>query len=197
MIFNLWKFESKEPNETIIFLIRRHPIILLKGIFQIVAIIFLIIIIPIFFSFNSTTTIIIIFGILLSILIAATNLYRWFNDLYLLTDRRLIDVDQKTVFARVVTETALDQIQDVTYEVSGVLPSLLNFGKVAIQTAGAVQDIQITVVSNPSGVQSQISKAFNDYRAKMRFSIDKETSLPRMNNQNVDNNGGRSEQNIS
>jgi len=196
MIFNIWKFENKEANEKIIFFIKRHPIILLKGLFQIIGIIIVVIAILIIMGFSLITTMILVLGILACVLITAANLYRWYNDLYLLTDRRLVDVDQKTIFTRMVTETSLDQIQDVTCEVSGVLPSLLNFGKVAIQTAGAAQDIQIEVVGNPQAVQFQITKAFHEYRARMGFSVDREGSLPPVDNQNVDTNGVKNEQNI-
>lgn len=165
-MFSLWRFEDQRPNEKIIFVLRRHPIIFLRGFFQIMAVLIIVGII-IYLGLNFNTFLIIILGCLICFAIIIYHWYLWYNDIYLLTDQRLIDVDQKSLFTRVISETSLDQIQDVTAEVSGPLETFFRFGKVIIQTAGAEQNIIIELISRPNEVREQISQAFNNYRTKM------------------------------
>lgn len=187
MIFNIWKFENRQPNERVILLIRKHPIVMLKASFQIIAIALIILAVIIFFGFNFNTFLVLILGVVVAIIIVASNLYRWYNDLYLVTDRRLINVDQNSIFSRSVDETALDLIQDVTYEVKGLIPTMLNIGRVAIQTAGSVQDIHIDFAPNPAAIQLNITRAFHEYRARMGFSVEAEDNKT---------SGGSNEQNF-
>ena len=57
-------------------------------------------------------------------------------DNLILTTHRVIEVEQKGLFSREVSSFRLDRVQDVTTEVSGILPTMFNFGDVHVQTAG-------------------------------------------------------------
>ena len=63
--------------------------------------------------------------------------FNWYFDVFIVTDERIIDVDFKNLIYKNITTTKIDKIEDVTYNVSGAVPSFLNFGNVLIQTAGA------------------------------------------------------------
>lgn len=63
----------------------------------------------------------------------------WANfyfDIIIVTNRRIINVDQIGLLARQTSELSLRQIQDVTAEVNGFLRSILNYGLLVIETAG-------------------------------------------------------------
>src|SRR3989338_5121724 len=49
----------------------------------------------------------------------------YYLDMWILTDKRLIDVEQKGLFAREVSSLRLDRIQDIKMEVSGFIPTLV------------------------------------------------------------------------
>ncbi|OGH94271.1 MAG: hypothetical protein A2538_01750 [Candidatus Magasanikbacteria bacterium RIFOXYD2_FULL_41_14] len=62
----------------------------------------------------------------------------FYLDMWIVTNDRLIDVYQKNLFSRTISELDLYQIQDVTSDVHGLFPSIFNYGNVTIQTAGPV-----------------------------------------------------------
>ena len=53
---------------------------------------------------------------------------------------------------REISECNIDQIQDVTVRVGGVLRTLFRFGDVYIQTASENPQIEFEAVPNPDGV---------------------------------------------
>lgn len=72
----------------------------------------------------------------------------------LLTNRRVIDVDQSGLFAKQVTEVALENIQDIRYTTSGLLPSLFQVGTIVLQTVSG--RIDIGFVKQPHWLQDRI-----------------------------------------
>lgn len=83
----------------------------------------------------------------------------WYYDIYIITNKRIIDIEQKSLFYRIVSEASLDKIQDVTYQIEGPTATFFNFGTVKVQTAGAQEMISFDGVSNPEGVVSKINEA--------------------------------------
>lgn len=81
--------------------------------------------------------------------------YEWWNDIYILTNQRLIDIDQKQLFHRTVAEVPLENLQDVTFEVRGIFPTLLNYGNVEIQTA-SFTEIDMVGVTDPQAVHQAV-----------------------------------------
>jgi membrane protein YdbS with pleckstrin-like domain len=88
----------------------------------------------------------------------------WYLDVYVVTNERIIDIDQAGIFHRTVGETSLENVQDVIYEIHGVLQTLFNYGKVLIHTAGPTGDIVFDNVSNPQKVQRQILNESANYK---------------------------------
>jgi membrane protein YdbS with pleckstrin-like domain len=82
----------------------------------------------------------------------------YYLDLWVITDRRIIDVEQKGFFHREVTSFAYNQIQDITVETKGLLETFLKFGTLHIQTAGHNRDIIIKSAQNPEEARSLILK---------------------------------------
>jgi uncharacterized membrane protein YdbT with pleckstrin-like domain len=81
----------------------------------------------------------------------------WYRDRFIITTERVIDVDQRGLFSRKVSEVELSKIQNITHSVDGVFATLLNFGTVIVQSAGA-NDLTLEHVSDPSGVQEEITR---------------------------------------
>jgi hypothetical protein len=88
---------------------------------------------------------------------------RWtdyYYDVWIITNWRVIDIDQRGFFRRnVATLLTLDHIEDIETSVDGVIGSLLNFGHVQVQTAGAEREFNIDDVPNPPGVENLIREA--------------------------------------
>ena len=78
------------------------------------------------------------------------------NDIFILTNQRVINIDQRGFFSRRVAETELENIQNVSYEIKGPIKSILNFGDVMISTAGNTVGLALANVENPHFVQEKI-----------------------------------------
>lgn len=80
----------------------------------------------------------------------------WWNDHYIVTDRRVIHIER--IYARWEKrdEAHLDRVQDVAVEVPTIMSNLLGFGNVLIATAGTTGTITFNSVPEPQRVQAQI-----------------------------------------
>lgn len=86
----------------------------------------------------------------------------YYLDVLVITDRRLIDIEQIGLFSRDVAEVRLENIEDIKIRVSGIIPSLLKFGDVEIQTAGEFREFIKRNISEPYIVRDAISKAHDE-----------------------------------
>lgn len=73
----------------------------------------------------------------------------YYLDFWIITNDRLLNIEQQGVFARTVSELDLYKIQDATSEMKGVLASLFGFGTVHIQTAGETKRFELKQIPNP------------------------------------------------
>lgn len=60
----------------------------------------------------------------------------YYLDVWVLTDNRIVDIEQRGFFDREASSFRLDRIQDITIEITGLIPTLFDFGIVHVQTAG-------------------------------------------------------------
>jgi len=83
--------------------------------------------------------------------------YSFFIDFYLdemiITNDRLIDIEQNGLLARTIAETDLYLIQDVTSEIKGLFASIFKYGRVVIQTAGATPKFIVVDIPDPNGLR--------------------------------------------
>ncbi len=80
---------------------------------------------------------------------AAYQWVSWYGDVYVLTNYRIIDVEQQGFFSRSFAETTLNNIQDISHDVTGVMATLLDYGTIVVQTAGASPDISLNEIGHP------------------------------------------------
>lgn len=57
-------------------------------------------------------------------------------DLWIITNERVIDVEQHGLFRRETSEFGIDKVQDITVEVPHMIATFLKYGNLRIQTAG-------------------------------------------------------------
>lgn len=77
-------------------------------------------------------------------------------DIWVITDRRLVSIEQISLFHRLVSEQPILKVQDVTHEVKGQLQTMLDFGDVHIQTAGEQKRFIFEDVPHPDRVAKLI-----------------------------------------
>lgn len=154
-------------GEKIILLIRRHPFVLfIKVIFWfLVALIppvFYLFLSPIYQSAIPTRLQIPLLYVLLSLyyiyiwLFLVFSFVDYYLDVWIITNERILDIEQKGLFNRVTSEQKLFRVQDVTAETKGFFPTILNFGDVYVQTAGETQRFIFKQVFRPDHVSKKI-----------------------------------------
>jgi membrane protein YdbS with pleckstrin-like domain len=89
-------------------------------------------------------------------MIAALAWSDYYLDVFLVTNKRIMKVEQAGLFNRVVAELELENIQDITSSVIGPLRTLLDFGDLSIQTASEVNKIQPKDIPHPVRVRRRI-----------------------------------------
>lgn len=82
----------------------------------------------------------------------------YYLDVWVVTDIRIVDVEQKGLFSRSISELKLFRVQDVTAEVKGILPTVFHYGNVVIQTAGNEQFFIFKQIPHPYETQQKISE---------------------------------------
>lgn len=99
--------------------------------------------------------------------------YLWANSIYLLTNQRIIEMNQESLFHRVISEIDLDLVQDISSEVKGPIQVFLNFGTIHIKTGTTEAGLDLKNISDPYDVEQEIMKAHNlnknDILGKMDF----------------------------
>ncbi|MBZ1348853.1 MAG: PH domain-containing protein [Candidatus Liptonbacteria bacterium] len=80
----------------------------------------------------------------------------YYLDVIVVTNKRLIDVEQRGLFARDQTSIPIKNIQDIKIEIIGFLPSLLKFGHIHVQTAGQIKELLIKNLPNPIKIKDII-----------------------------------------
>lgn len=97
-------------------------------------------------------------------------LANYYLDVWIITDKRIIDFEHKGLFNHEIAECHISNIQDVAMEVSGIIPTFLKFGTVRVQTAGEVREITFKNVPNPYKIKDLIleysQKSENKYEIK-------------------------------
>jgi uncharacterized membrane protein YdbT with pleckstrin-like domain len=92
-------------------------------------------------------------------------------DVWIITNKNLIDVEQQGIFNREITTTRLNRIQDINSEVRGMIQTFLNFGDVSIQNAGTNKQFVIRGVENPANVRENIEKAISQHNQSITNAI--------------------------
>lgn len=80
----------------------------------------------------------------------------YYFDLDIVTNRRIINIDQQELFSRHVSELSLTEIEDVSVRTAGILASVLDFGDVLIQTAGTKNEFAFERILHPQEVSEII-----------------------------------------
>ncbi len=77
-------------------------------------------------------------------------------DMWVVTSRRLIDIDYARMFDRNIAVLDLSNIQDVTTHVDGLFASTLGYGSVVVQTSAAGKEFVIDQIAGPEELRSVI-----------------------------------------
>lgn len=101
----------------------------------------------------------------------------FFLDVWVLTDQRVIAIEQRGLFARTVSEFDLSRIQDVTIEVHGIIPTMFNYGDLVARTASEQESFIFKQVGRPHEVKDALIQAATAQRNDALAAIAKHTNI--------------------
>lgn len=147
-------FDDQLEDEEVLLVFRKHPIVMRKGlVFGMLAILLGTVpslIKPEYsYLFGGLAA-----GFVLFFLIILPSWITWYYSVYIVTNKRLLQITQKGFWHKSVVDISLNQIQMVNYEVAGINETLLGFGTIMMQTF--VGDLVIHEVHHPGKIQQQI-----------------------------------------
>lgn len=159
-------FQGKKDDENIILLVRRHWLVF---VFRFLPFLFMLIFLVIFHVLGTTAFDFLglkfdlswfyLFESFLAIFLWLALFITWVNfylDVWIITDNRIVDIEQIGLFNRHISELKHNKIQDVTSEVKGVIPTLFDYGDVYVQTAGNKQRFVFKQIPSPTNTRNII-----------------------------------------
>jgi hypothetical protein len=87
----------------------------------------------------------------------------WYFSMLVMTDRRLVIVDQRGVLDRAVSQMNLDKINDISYRKKGILQTMFNVGSLFIQISNSNEKVELKNIHNPSIRQQELFSLQGDY----------------------------------
>lgn len=148
-------FDDQFDNEEVLFVFRKHPVVMRRGL-VIASIAILLGTIPALvkpemsYFFGGLAL-----GFILAFIVFFPSWIAWYYSIFIVTDQRLIQISRKGLFHKTVVDMNLNQIQSMNYQISGIQETLLKFGTIMIQTY--MGDLVIHEVHHPEKVQKTIA----------------------------------------
>ena len=90
----------------------------------------------------------------------------YYLDVLVITNKKLIDVEQQGLFRRDVATAPVSNVQDIKIEIKGVIRSVFGFGNLYIQTGAVERELLIKDIKNPAKVKAVILEAHHDFTSK-------------------------------
>lgn len=159
-------FDGQKPREQVIAWGRKHPLVLGKMGLVLVGAALIVFALFLKFGLSSITSYVFMLLLIIGGVYFARNKFIYSNSIYILTTERIISMDQKGFFVRRMSESPLDKIVNISYEVRGFLKTVFNFGDIIIQTSGSGNDtsiIKLIDIPSPDGLQKKIARTASEY----------------------------------
>lgn len=116
------------------------------------------------FDVSRTAFILFMLGILaLVALFTAVAVIVYFRSQLIITSESIIEINQRSLFHRDVSQLSLANVQEVTVKQSGIFSHLFDFGTVTLETAGEKANFKFSRAPHPH----EVSRAI--YQAHERF----------------------------
>lgn len=155
------RFETQEPGETIVLLLRKHWLTNLSWLLIAV----LIIIIPLFLfpvfivggvnigQVPNNFISLLIFGWYLMVFsFILVNFLLWYFTVSIVASERIVDIDFINLLNKKFAETRIARVEDVTMRTGGFIRSFFDYGDVFVQTAAKEAVFQFEAVPHPDQV---------------------------------------------
>ena len=164
-----------QANETVVHIAHRHIIYLmvkmfwalLGGVVPLVVIILLMVNAE--GSVRSLLTIVALVWAVGAFFVLYFIWYRYQHDIWVITNQRLIDSNRQHWFNHKVSSTDLVNVEDMTVERSGFLPTIFNYGDLHCETAGSSGAFILHGIPNPTKVLDIVDERRDEARRQLGY----------------------------
>lgn len=155
-------FESQFDGEEVILLLRKHLVSQIRWVLIAVVMILAPLVLTNFplieFLPGRFQFIVILMWYLLVFAFVLENFLSWYFNAYIVTDERVIDIDFYNLIYKEISDAEIENIEDVTVQVGGVLQTVFNYGWVIIQTAARTPQFEFDYVPQPGKVSEVLKQ---------------------------------------
>jgi hypothetical protein len=163
------EFEGQHDDEEILFVFRRHIISMRKGFYQLL-IPFLIgsipaLVVP-FIPYSRlpdwwqdpiNLLLISLAGLGIGLVLFLYQWMGWYFSVFIVTNMRLRQLTQNTIFGKSVIDLGLTKIQNISYNIDGFTADILGYGTIVVQTF--VGDLVLDKIHHPEEVYNKLQDA--------------------------------------
>jgi len=145
-------------NEQMIKMVRSHPMAFFWKIFLAL----ILIITPFFFFYlllqwGRTGIIILASALILGGFYTIRIFILWYTNTWIITNFKVIDIDQRRLFDRRVSEIPFEKIKDISYRTKGIISTIFQLGEIEILTSDSKLSFVLKKIYRPQEVQQLIT----------------------------------------
>lgn len=165
---NYKKLQKKihlQEGEEIAEVVRQYPL----SLFWQIIFAFILVILPFFLMFlllswGSIGLFLFAFLLAVALFYSLKVFNNWYFNIFIITNYRIIDIDQKKFFDKTVSGITYDKIQDISYHQKGLGQTLFKYGSVQLQLVNANTKIKLEKIYQPEKVQQLLTEMQRYYK---------------------------------
>lgn len=163
------EFDGQHEDEEILFVFRRHIISMRKGFYQLLIpfVVFSIpaLVVP-FLPYDRLPSwwqdpfnllAISMVGFAIGLVLFLYQWMGWYFSVFIVTNMRLRQLTQNTIFGKSVIDLGLTKIQNISYNIDGFTADILGYGTIVVQTF--VGDLVLDKIHHPEDVYNKLQDA--------------------------------------
>lgn len=160
------EFAGQDRGENIILLIRQHPVVFIPQLLiAVLMIIVPVLVSPVINLLNVELTAgdkifgmgLLVLWALLTVSLIAVTFFKWYFNVNIVTNERIVDIDFDKLFDHRVSEAQLEKIEDVSHSAVGMWAIIFDYGSVYVQTAAEQREFEFKRIPRPRDVQDTIN----------------------------------------
>ncbi|OGL78657.1 hypothetical protein A3F28_03810 [Candidatus Uhrbacteria bacterium RIFCSPHIGHO2_12_FULL_57_11] len=154
------KHLNLKPGEKILGYARQHPVLVaVPLVFEIGFILLAFFFMTPLFRLGAPGTVVFVLAVIFGAFLSFRSWLLWHSNVFIITDRRIVDIDRRGFFEWVVSEAQFWNIQDIAWNTKGLVQTIFGAGNVVVQTASGFVNLEIRFVKDPARVAQAIKDA--------------------------------------
>ncbi len=147
-------FDGQREDERVAFIFRRHISTARRGLFFLIVMIALGIVPMLLWKDDGRMFWVFLGCVIVGLLGFGYSYLLWYFSIFIVTNERIRQITQKSLFRKTITDLWLDKIQSISFSVPSIVAGIFGYGTILVQTA--VGDLIISGVPKPEKVHNKL-----------------------------------------